>query len=141
MAGFKFNGQLYGWSVLSVTIAGLPISGITAIDCSVKSDLENMYGAGNEPFGRGIGRTSYEGKVTLYMEEVAKLVKASPNGQLHQLGMFDIKMFLGDNAANVKIKQTMKYAQFKEYNFTLKEGDKGTLIEIPIVYAGLDREF
>ncbi|MGR3791563.1 DUF2586 family protein [Flavobacterium sp. TN-1] len=40
------NGREYGWADLAVTIAGVPVMGITAIKYEEEQEKDNIYGAG-----------------------------------------------------------------------------------------------
>ncbi len=43
------NGILCSWADIKVAIAGVLLTGITAIDYEDKQVVENVYGAGGEP--------------------------------------------------------------------------------------------
>ena len=40
------NGKLYDWADIVVTIAGVPVTGITGIEYKDEQEMEAKYGAG-----------------------------------------------------------------------------------------------
>ena len=50
------NGVVHSWSTLAVAITGIPVTGIKKISYKDSQTIENVYGAGQKPIGRGYGR-------------------------------------------------------------------------------------
>ena len=84
------NGELCGWADIVVAIAGVPVTGITAIEYEDKQEVENKYGAGRYPVGRAKGKITPTAKITLYKEEVDAIQRQSPNGRIQDVAPFDI---------------------------------------------------
>lgn len=84
------NGTEPAWANLTVNIAGVPVNGITAIEYNEKQTVENIYGFGQHPVGRGYGNIEPSCKITLLMSEVEAIRAASPSGRLQDIAPFDI---------------------------------------------------
>ena len=84
------NGVEPAWANLTVNIAGVPSVGITAIDYDDKQTIENIYGMGQTPIGRGYGNIEPTASITLLMSEVEAIRAASPTGRLQDIAPFDI---------------------------------------------------
>ena len=79
------NGELVGWADIVVTIAGVPITGITGVEYNDEQQVDPKYGAGRYPVGYGKGRITCTGKITLYHEEVVAIQRQAPSGRLQDI--------------------------------------------------------
>lgn len=84
------NGVEPAWANLTINIAGVPAVGITAIDYDDKQTIENIYGMGQSPVGRGYGNIEPTASLSLLMSEVEAIRAASPTGRLQDIAPFDI---------------------------------------------------
>lgn len=74
------NSHEYSFTSLEVNIAGLPITGITALSYSDSLEPTDVEGAAPQPIGRTRGKYSCEGSVKMYREEFDRLVEQLGDG-------------------------------------------------------------
>ena len=97
------NGELYSWAQISCNIAGVTVTGITAIEYKEEQETTAIYGSGRYPIGYGKGRITPSGSVTLLEDEISRIRLASPNGRLQDIAPFDIVVaFLPDTNAHLE---------------------------------------
>jgi hypothetical protein len=131
------NGRAYGWSDIKLNILGVLVAGITAINYSDKQEIDNIYGAGNKPVSRGFGRITYEGSITLSMEEVKGLEKISPTGRIQDIPEFTITVAFVPNESTLITTEKLKFVRFKENKRDSKEGDLSIPVEIPLAIGDI----
>ncbi len=125
------NGNLYGWADIIFGIAGLLETGITSINYTDEEVIENKYGSGKFPIGRGHGQVSYSGSVTLYKDSVINYQKASPTGRLQDIPEFPIIVkYMPENGLITTEKLLM--CRFKKNSVDSKSGDTSIEVELPI---------
>lgn len=126
------NGVLHSWGEIVVAIAGVPVTGITAIEYGDKQEVVNHYGAGRHPVGRSKGRITPSAKMTLYQEEVEALMLKAPNGRLQDLDMFDIIVsYIPENG--IVTTDIIRNCSFSDNNRKWKEGDTKQEVELELV--------
>lgn len=59
------NGEVVGWADIVVSLAGVPVTGITGVEYEDDQEVNAVYGAGRYPVGYGKGRITCKGKITL----------------------------------------------------------------------------
>lgn len=131
------NGVTYNWSQLVPLIGTNVLFGITAISWKVKRNKTNEYGVGDQPIARSYGNVTYEGSITLYYDEVKKLMSVAPNGDLTLIAPFTIKLLYGVNSVNPN-KDVLSNVEFGEYSSDWKQGDTKLTVTIPITFAGIN---
>ncbi|MCL2133029.1 MAG: hypothetical protein FWH39_01635 [Bacteroidales bacterium] len=127
------NGAEYGWSSVTTNIAGLAETGITAIEYADKQKVENIYGAGQSPIGRGYGRIEASAKITLLLSAVESLREVSATGRLQDLPAFDIIVCYVVPGNDKIVKHVIKNCQFSENAMSAKEGDTKLEVTLPLV--------
>jgi hypothetical protein len=133
------NGVTYGWSSISILIGGIPEVAVTAINYSDKQTTENIYGAGQNPIGRGYGRIEATASITLYIDAVEAIRSGSLTGRLQDIAPFDIIVcFINPGNAKI-IKHVIKNCQFTEENVEAKEGDTSLPITLPLLPSHIIR--
>ena len=131
------NGVEYGWSDVVLCINGVPVTGITAISYGDKQDMQNIYGAGRHPVGRGKGRITPSAKITLLMSEVVAIQSQSVNGRIQDIAPFDITVsYLPANGKIVTDK--IRNCQFVENKRDTKEGDMSIPVELELLPGFID---
>lgn len=131
------NGVEYGWSDVVLCINGVPVAGITAISYGDKQDMQNIYGAGRHPVGRGKGRIIPSAKITLLMSEVVAIQSQSVNGRIQDIAPFDITVsYLPANGKIVTDK--IRNCQFVENKRDTKEGDMSIPVELELLPGFID---
>lgn len=131
------NGQSYGWSDIVCLVAGVPVTGVTAIDYDDKQEIKNIYGAGRHPVARGKGRVTPSAKITLEMEEVLAIQSRSATGRLQDLAPFDILVTYLPEDGRI-IHDVIKDCQFTENARKWKEGDTNQSVELPLLPSRID---
>lgn len=130
------NGINYSWINATVMIFDLPMIGITKIMVKKTQVKENNYGRGAQPVSRGYGRKEYEASITLYFDELKRIIDASPAGDILDVPPFDIPMVLVKGADVRKI--TLKACEFTQSLFDVSEGDTKIPVEVPLIIAGVE---
>lgn len=132
------NGVLYSWAEVVVTIAGVPVTGVTSIEYGDKQDIANRYGAGRHPVGRSKGRITPSGKITLYLEEVESIQRTTTNGRLQDVPFFDIQVsYLKDEGSPIVIDK-IRNCSMLDNTRKLKEGDTGVEVEIELLPSHIE---
>ena len=132
------NGILYGWANVQVTIQGVPLTGITAVEYDDKQEVVNKYGAGRHPVGRGLGRITPSAKLTLYLEEVVALQAKSPTGRLQDLGMFDVLVGYLHPTTGLITYDKIRNCHFSDNSRKVKEGDTDIPVDLELVPSHIE---
>lgn len=131
------NGVTYSWGDIVALIAGVPITGITAIDYGDSQEVVNHYGAGRHPISRSKGRITPAAKITLYQEEVVAIQKQAPLGRLQDIAPFDITVcYLPENGQITQ--DVIRNCQFKENKRAWKEGDTKQEVELELLPSHIE---
>lgn len=126
------NGQAYAWSQIKMNTRGVVIAGVSNINYSDEQEMEDGYGAGNNPVRRGYGKYKAEATITLHMEELEGLAQSSPTGRIQDLPEDDIVVsFLP--VGGVIVNHTIHNARFKNNGREMAEGDMMFETEIEIL--------
>lgn len=131
------NGKLYDWADIVTTIAGVPVTGIVAIEYSDDQEVEVKYGAGRYPVGYGKGRIKPTAKITLYQEEVEAIQAQSVNGRLQDIAPFNINVTYMPDSGIVKTDK-LRNCMFKNNKRDWKEGDTGKTVELDLLLSNVD---
>lgn len=131
------NGKLYDWADIVTTIAGVPVTGIVAIEYSDDQEVEVKYGAGRYPVGYGKGRIKPTAKITLYQEEVEAIQAQSVNGRLQDIAPFDINVTYMPDSGIVKTDK-LRNCMFKNNKRGWKEGDTGKTVELDLLLSNIE---
>ena len=126
------NGVEYSWGDILLTIGGVPVIGITAIEYDDDQVVENHYCAGRFPVSRSKGRVTSTAKITLAMGEVVGLQAKSPTGRLQDIAPFPVIVTYLPEDGQVVTDKIMN-CQFKKNARAWKEGDTRQLVELELV--------
>jgi hypothetical protein len=127
------NGREYAWGDVVLTIGGMPVSGITAIEYKDEQEMVDNYGAGRYPVSRTKGRITTTAKITLDMKEVRSIQKGSLTGRLQDIEPFLITItYVPDDAASIHT-DMLHNCQFKSNGRSWKEGDTKQNVEIDLL--------
>lgn len=132
------NGINYSWANVSLTLFGVPVTGITKIDYKRKQIKENNYGAGSQPVSRGYGNYEYEGSIEVYLDEWKRIVAASPNRDPLLIAPFDIQVVFGGTGVAVD-KDVLRSVEFMEDPLTTSQGDTKIVVSIPLIIGAIER--
>lgn len=129
------NGELYHWAQIKTNIAGVSVTGITAIEYKEDQETMPIYGSGRYPIGYGKGRITPSGSLTLLEDEIARLRLAAPSGRLQDIAPFDVVVsFLPANTAKLQV-HVIKNCQFTNDGVTAGEGDTSLSQQLTIVFS------
>ncbi|MDR0542762.1 MAG: hypothetical protein LBH19_11220, partial [Dysgonamonadaceae bacterium] len=70
------NGVQHSWADIVISIAGVPFTGVRAIKYGESRVIDNIYGIGAYPVGRGYGNIEATASITLLMSDVLALSDA-----------------------------------------------------------------
>lgn len=128
------NGKLYDWADIVLTIAGVPVTGITSIEYKDDQEIVAKYGAGRFPVGYAKGRITCTGKIVLYQEEVEAIQRQSLTGRLQDIAPFDIGVtYMPDTG--IVTHDKLRNCMFKNNGRGWKEGGTGQEVEIDLVMS------
>lgn len=131
------NGVLHSWSNLSVNIAGMSVTGINKISYKDSQTIENIYGAGQVPVGRGYGKIECSATIGLERGEVEAIRASSPTGRLQDIAPFDIIVqFLPVNGQKI-VTHVIRDVQFKDDGLDAKEGDTSNFTDFELVVGSI----
>lgn len=131
------NGMLVAWADITVTIGGVPITGIVGVEYSDEQEIVNKWGAGRHPVGRAKGRITPSAKLILYQEEVQALQAQSPNGRLQDLPVIEVQVsYLPENG--IVVTDKIRNCHISENVRKWKEGDTGQEVELPLVPSHIE---
>jgi len=133
------NGINYDWNSIVLSLFGVPVTGIVAIEYKRKQAKTNNYGAGKAPVSRGYGREEYEGSIELYLDVWKQIIAAAPNRNPLEIPPFAIPITYGTSAATLT-KDTLYACEFMEDPFSAKEGDTKLTVKIPLIIGGISRQ-
>lgn len=132
------NGVEYSWGDIVMTIAGMPVTGVTAIEYDDDQEVMNNYGAGRYPVSRSKGRITCTAKITLYVSEANALVKKSPNGRIQDIAPFDIMVSYIPEDGGVVVTDKIRNAQFKKNHRGWNVGDTSSTVELELVVSHIE---
>lgn len=131
------NGKSYDWQQIQVVILGVPIVGITALDYSDSSTMENIYGAGRFPVSRGYGKYEAMATITMLMEELENITSIAPNRRIQDIPEFNITVAYVDTE-NIVRNHTIRNCRFKGNNRKTASGDTSIPVELELVTSHID---
>jgi hypothetical protein len=135
----KYNGTSYAWGQIFVKFQSMDEAflGITNISVTEAQEKSNIYGQGYEPINRGYGNYTYEGSMTLKMEEVRKLIESSPNSRLLERGPEDLIITYQHPTSNKVVTDVIKNVEFTELGVDVSQNDMSIDIELPFIASGV----
>ena len=131
------NGVSYNWGSIVILLGTNILYGITELNFKKQQDKSNNMGVGNEPVSRGYGNNKYDASISMYMEDIKRLIAASPDGSLTGLPPFTVKAVYGNPAAPT-VDELYNF-EFMEDGNKMSQGDTKFIQNIPCIYAGQKR--
>lgn len=131
------RGTAYSWSQIKINIGGNVITEVKAISYKMKQAKQNNYGAGIGAISRSRGKKEPEGSIQLYMVAIESLRKNAKTGDLTDIAPFDIIVSYLPEGGDI-ITHTLKYCEFMEDGYSIKEGDMEIAPELPIIIGSID---
>lgn len=127
------NGTVYAWGDVSVNIMGVHMTGIRKIEYSDTQQVENIYGAGSMPVGRGYGRYEATVKLTLLMDEARTIGQSVPTHRLQDIAPFDVVVSYIPAETDRIHTDVVKNCQFKNNVRSWTEGDTSKEVELELI--------
>lgn len=137
MAGTLINGINYSWGTVVIRALGSVFTGVTKISYKDSQEMENTYGAGNFPIGRGLGKISFEGSITLYKEELVALRSIAPFGRIQNISEFDITVTYDVGGAK-RVSDVLQGCRFMENGVEVSSGDTKIEVDIPLAIGNIN---
>lgn len=127
------NGVEHSWADIAVVAANVLLVGITEINYADEQVVENTYGMGSNPVGRGYGNITPSADITISRKEVEALRAASPTGRLQDIEPFDIIVAYIPIKGNTKFTHTIKQCSFANDSASWKQGDTSNSVNLKLV--------
>ena len=116
-------GRVAGWNNVQVVMLG--------------RQVENVYGAGGMPVGRGEGNYKAEASITLLKEEVnALLLALGPGKRITDIEPFDIPVVY--KYKNFMLKDVIRNVEFTDNGVDVKQGDKSIAVQFTLLPSHID---
>lgn len=135
----KYQGTLYSWGQFYCKFrASMDETFVGTTNISIKKAQEksNVYGQGYDPMGRAYGNITYEGSITLKLEEVRKLINKSPNNDLLEREPEDLIITAQHPNTGKVFTDVIQNVEFTELSFDVSQNDQSIDIELPFIASG-----
>lgn len=130
-------GTMVGWNKITINMLGRDIEGITELEYNDSVELENAYGAGQFPVGRGEGNYTCKASITLFLEEAIALQRSLPPGaHISSINPFDITAEY--EYSKLKYKDRVRNCQFMGRGVAVKQGDKTIAYKFELLPSHVD---
>lgn len=134
------QGIMYSAASVNNIAFGVPVTGLVNLTFSRKQVKEHQYNLGNEPIGRTYNQIMYEASITVYKEWWNSVIEAAPNKDPLQIAPFNWTIAYGNPQLGQQIKtETLQMFEFMEDGLKVAAGDTKLTIDIPCIYAGIER--
>lgn len=131
-------GNIQGWNSITANIMGRDVEGITALSYKDSEEIENVYGAGKYPIGRGRGNYSTEASITLIKEEYDAIQAAlSPGMKLSDIEPFDITVEYALPDGRV-LKDRIRNCQFTGRGVEASQNDKSLALQSDLICSHIE---
>lgn len=131
------NGVQHAWASVRVNFLGRTLTGILSFSFGDKRLKENIYGAGDEPIGRGHGNREYDApSMEVYQFEVEAL-QAISGGNICDIPPFEIVVSFKETLNATTKTYTIQNCEFTNNKFDLKQGDTKSVIKLDLICAGI----
>jgi len=130
------NGIQHSWASITVNLLGRNVTGIVAIDYDVEREIEDGYGAGDEPVYRAFGNRKYKASITLYQYEVVGLQQAA-GGNLDMIPPFDIPVHFAPAEGAAAVVDIIRNCTIRTNGRSWKQGDTKQEIKLDLQPAGI----
>ncbi len=131
------NGVQHAWASISVNILGRTLTGITSISYGVKRGKENIYGAGDEPIGRGYGNNEYDNPaIEVYQFEAVGMQQASL-GDITNIPPFEIIVSYKATLNSPTVVDVIQNCEFTNNNRDIGQGATSAKVKLELICAGI----
>ena len=132
-------GKMQGWNSITINLLGRDVEGITQIFYNDSIEMENAYGGGMFPIGRGEGNYVAENpKLTLYKEEWDAIQSAIPPGsRVQEIEPFDAIVIYTQKSGRIT-KDIIRNCQFTGRGVEASQNDKTLTYEAELICSHVD---
>lgn len=134
-----FDSKQYSWSDVSVAMGGRIITGITAVEYTLKQEKDFIYGRGNKPHGIARGNKSGDGKITLWQSELEAMTRDAPDNDPLNLS-FDLVVAYTPEDGGQTVTDIIKTVEITEVKKGISQGDKNMSVELPIIFLDVKNQ-
>lgn len=115
------NGKAYDYVDIAVTIAGVPVKGISSISYTEEREIANNYGTGSRPVSQGAGPIDATASFEIDANEIYAIRQAAPGKSLLRIANFDITVsFLNEQGFTTDV---IKNCRFMNDGVETSQGD------------------
>jgi hypothetical protein len=135
------NGVNYSWSNIILVLFGVPVVGITEISYKRTQKKENNHGMGSEPVSRGYGDRNYDGSITIYYDELKRIISSMPaglNNDITQIPPFNIQVLFEGVGVPYTVDKLIA-CEFLEDPMSTKSGDTAIKVKLPLIIGGIQK--
>jgi len=130
-------GSMVGWNKVTINMMGRDVEGITELEYSDTIEMENSYGAGMYPVGRGQGNYQAKASITIFIEEAIAIQRSLlPGKYLAEINPFDVTVEY--EYTKIKYKDRIRNCQFKGRGVAVKQGDKTIAYKFELLPSHID---
>jgi hypothetical protein len=115
------NGQAYSYADIIVSVLGVPVAGITAVEYSQNQEITENYGAGRYPVSRGLGKIEHEAKIN----------------NLQNVPEFDIEVNYVPEGSTPRT-DVIRNCRFKNTIGGASEGDSNVIADLELAVSHID---
>jgi hypothetical protein len=132
------NGVQYHYGQIAISALGQIFVGVEKIAYEDKQDIQNNYGAGNNPIGQGFGKIEPTASITLFQEELEALVAAAPNRRLQDIPNFDITVTFIPEVGQALVNHVIRNCRFLSNKRDMTQGDTKVVSDIELLPSHID---
>lgn len=132
------QGVQYSAASVNNIAFGVPVTGLKAINWDREQNKELQYNLANEPMGVTFNQIAYSGSITVIKEWWNAVIQAAPNKDVLQIPPFDWTITYGNLNTPATV-ETLKMVMFTKDGMKVASGDTSLTIDIPFIFAGVER--
>lgn len=137
MAKTYINGQAFSGVQMEAMFANqtFPFAELLSVDWDKERVKENNYGNGSEPTSFSIGQANYTASIEITMDDLVKLRKEAPEGDITLLPPADFIIMYANGVKTTSI--TLENAQFKKDMGSHKRDDMRHTSTLDLLISGV----
>jgi len=130
------NGTEYSAVDVKITIAGVPVYGISKISVSEEQEKTDYYGLGSDrPVGRHRGVKKATGSITLYPRELEAVQMGAPGKDILDVPAFDINIVAVPLNSDNTFSCVLKNCEFTKNGRDFDINNTTTEVELPLILS------
>ena len=129
---------MQGWNSITFNLLGRDVEGLIAFKYSDSEEIENVYGAGKFPIGRGSGNYAATSSATFFKEEFDAIQEVLPPGKrIQDIEPFDVPVMYENQNGKI-VKDIVRNVQFTGRGVEATQNDKSLSYEAELVCSHID---